>query len=193
MYLLLFSICLALILSTGFLHRYGNIPRQHPLVTVSVLMAWSFSFLIVFTIPLDITAVSSQAWWITELFCNISPHTDRLSPMFIRTPHQRHRCEQFYWLPKTLGNGLGRCLPQSLENHLLDIAISHLAHHATNAILPQGWRLSCSRKAEIGSHRQRNILRNIFVHLRLPPHIHCPETRSHSGLAETQSHRIISI
>jgi 4-amino-4-deoxy-L-arabinose transferase-like glycosyltransferase len=58
MYLLVFSICFALILSAGFLHRYGNIPRQHPLVTISVLIAWSFSFLIVFTIPLDITAVS---------------------------------------------------------------------------------------------------------------------------------------
>lgn len=57
MYLLIFSICFALILSAGFLNRYGNIPRQHPLVTISVLVAWSFSFLIVFTIPLDITAV----------------------------------------------------------------------------------------------------------------------------------------
>lgn len=59
MYLLVFSICSAFILSIGFLYRYGNIPRQHPLVTISVLLAWSFSFLIVFTIPLDITNVSS--------------------------------------------------------------------------------------------------------------------------------------
>lgn len=58
MYLLAFAICFAFILSIGFLYRYGNIPRQHPLVSISVVIAWSFSFLIVFTIPLDITAVS---------------------------------------------------------------------------------------------------------------------------------------
>ncbi|KAG5670335.1 hypothetical protein PVAND_000609 [Polypedilum vanderplanki] len=56
MYLLAFAICFAFILSIGFLYRYGNIPRQHPMVSVSVVIAWSFSFLIVFTIPLDITA-----------------------------------------------------------------------------------------------------------------------------------------
>lgn len=61
MYLLIFSVCCAFIISAGFLYRYGNIPRQHPLVTLSVLVAWSFSFLIVFTIPLDITAVSSSS------------------------------------------------------------------------------------------------------------------------------------
>lgn len=58
MYLLAFSICFALVISASFLYRYGNIPRQHPIVTISVLIAYSFSFLIVFIIPLDITAVS---------------------------------------------------------------------------------------------------------------------------------------
>lgn len=58
MYLLGFSICLALVISASFLYRYGNIPRQHPIVTLSVLIAYSFSILIVFIIPLDITAVS---------------------------------------------------------------------------------------------------------------------------------------
>lgn len=57
-YLLVFSICLALLLASISLYRYGCIQRQHPLVTFSVLTAWSFSFLIVFTIPLDVTSVS---------------------------------------------------------------------------------------------------------------------------------------
>lgn len=56
-YLLGFAICLALILSSVSLFKYGNIPRQHPLVTISVLTAWTFSFLIVFSIPLDVTSV----------------------------------------------------------------------------------------------------------------------------------------
>ncbi|XP_055616458.1 LMBR1 domain-containing protein 2 homolog [Toxorhynchites rutilus septentrionalis] len=55
-YLLVFSICLALLLASISLYRYGCIQRQHPLVTFSVLTAWSFSFLIVFTIPLDVTS-----------------------------------------------------------------------------------------------------------------------------------------
>ncbi|XP_058467220.1 LMBR1 domain-containing protein 2 homolog [Malaya genurostris] len=55
-YLLAFSICLALLLASISLYRYGCIQRQHPLVTFSVLTAWSFSFLIVFTIPLDVTS-----------------------------------------------------------------------------------------------------------------------------------------
>lgn len=55
-YLLVFSICLALMLASISLWRYGCIQRQHPIVTFSVLTAWSFSFLIVFTIPLDVTS-----------------------------------------------------------------------------------------------------------------------------------------
>ncbi|KAI8117578.1 LMBR1 domain-containing protein 2 like protein [Lucilia cuprina] len=55
-YLLPLSICLALCLAGFSLYRYGNIPRQHIIVTLSVLTAWCFSFLIVFTIPLDVTS-----------------------------------------------------------------------------------------------------------------------------------------
>uniref|UniRef100_A0A1A9UYZ0 LMBR1 domain-containing protein 2 homolog n=1 Tax=Glossina austeni TaxID=7395 RepID=A0A1A9UYZ0_GLOAU len=55
-YLLPFAICLALCLAGVSLYRYGNIKRQHIIVTLSVLMAWCFSFLIVFTIPLDVTS-----------------------------------------------------------------------------------------------------------------------------------------
>ncbi|KAH8359528.1 hypothetical protein KR093_007366 [Drosophila rubida] len=55
-YLLTFGIFAALFLASVLLYRYGNIPRQHILVTLSVLTAWCFSFLIVFTIPLDVTS-----------------------------------------------------------------------------------------------------------------------------------------
>lgn len=56
-YLLVFAIFVALFWAAISLYRYGNIQRQHPIVTLSVLTAWCFSFLIVFTIPLDITSV----------------------------------------------------------------------------------------------------------------------------------------
>ncbi|KAH8330832.1 hypothetical protein KR067_007897 [Drosophila pandora] len=54
--LLTFGIVAALFLASISLYRYGNIPRQHILVTLSVLTAWCFSFLIVFAIPLDVTS-----------------------------------------------------------------------------------------------------------------------------------------
>lgn len=54
--LLGFSICLAFILASTALHRYGKIQTQYLLVSLSVLVAWSFSFLIVFVIPLDVTS-----------------------------------------------------------------------------------------------------------------------------------------
>lgn len=60
-FLLAFSIIVALILATASLYRYGNVQTQHPIVTLSVLTAWSFSFLIVFTIPLDVTSVSCKS------------------------------------------------------------------------------------------------------------------------------------
>jgi len=62
-YLLSFGIVAALFLASISLYRYGNIPRQHILVTLSVLTAWCFSFLIVFSIPLDVTSVS----WVSKI------------------------------------------------------------------------------------------------------------------------------
>lgn len=194
MYLLVFSICSAFILSTGFLYRYGNIPRQHPLVTVSVLFAWSFSFLIVFTIPLDITAVSRIISFYGE---SSSPHLlfisqDRLSPMLVWTQH--HRWQQHHRsLPEALGHGVGWRVSKSLANHLLDLTISHMAHYAANAVLPQSRGFSHAGKIAVGSDRQRNILRNLLVHLRLSAHLHSAEAWSHFRLAEVESNRIVSI
>ena len=59
-YLLIIAISFSLILAAVSLYRYGCIQRQHPIVTLSVLTAWCFSFLIVFTIPLDVTSVSNN-------------------------------------------------------------------------------------------------------------------------------------
>lgn len=55
-YLLVIAVCVAFILAALALHRYGKIQNQHLIVSLSVLVAWSFSFLIVFTIPLDVTS-----------------------------------------------------------------------------------------------------------------------------------------
>uniref|UniRef100_A0A336MFI0 CSON000855 protein n=1 Tax=Culicoides sonorensis TaxID=179676 RepID=A0A336MFI0_CULSO len=55
-YLLIFAVCFAVVLASTALYRYGKIQTQHLIVSLSVLIAWSFSFMIVFTIPLDVTS-----------------------------------------------------------------------------------------------------------------------------------------
>ncbi|XP_032511064.2 LMBR1 domain-containing protein 2 homolog isoform X1 [Danaus plexippus] len=46
----------AFILAATLLYRYGDCYRNHILVTVSVLIAWYFSFVIMFILPLDISS-----------------------------------------------------------------------------------------------------------------------------------------
>ena len=46
------------LLTLCLLHQYGNWRKQHWLVTIAVFIAWYFSFLIVFILPLDVSAVS---------------------------------------------------------------------------------------------------------------------------------------
>lgn len=47
------TFCLAALL----LYHYGNCMRHHIVVTIAVLIAWYFSFLIVFVLPLDVSSV----------------------------------------------------------------------------------------------------------------------------------------
>lgn len=44
------------LLTLCLLHQYGNWRKQHWLVTIAVFVAWYFSFLIVFILPLDVSA-----------------------------------------------------------------------------------------------------------------------------------------
>lgn len=86
-YLLVLAICVSLILAGVSLYRYGNIQHQHPVVTLSVLTAWCFSFMIVFTIPLDVTSVSF--FFITnelaKIFFYFFSSLDCLPSMYRRT------------------------------------------------------------------------------------------------------------
>lgn len=192
MFLLVFSICFAFILSAGFLYRYGNIPRQHPLVSLSVLVAWSFSFLIVFTIPLDITAVS-ELWWHHRSLSIIprSHSADCLPPMSFRAQRDRH---QLHWVLSTaLGHGVRRRFPESLAHHLLDVAVPHVAHHAAHAVVFESRGLQHAGQAPLGAHRQRDVLRNLSLHLRVPADLHRAQARRDSRLAEAEGHRFLRV
>lgn len=45
-------------LSAGLLYRYGNWSTHNVLTTISVFVAWFFSFIVIFILPLDISTVS---------------------------------------------------------------------------------------------------------------------------------------
>ncbi|XP_011494522.1 PREDICTED: LMBR1 domain-containing protein 2 homolog isoform X1 [Ceratosolen solmsi marchali] len=53
---LLTEVVLAFCLAVTLLYKYGNIYRHHPIVTLSVLVAWYFSLLIIFVLPLDVSS-----------------------------------------------------------------------------------------------------------------------------------------
>lgn len=55
---LISKLLLSFILASTVLYRYGNWFRHHLIVTIIVLLAWYFSFLIVFALPLDVISVS---------------------------------------------------------------------------------------------------------------------------------------
>ncbi|XP_049865696.1 LMBR1 domain-containing protein 2 homolog isoform X2 [Pectinophora gossypiella] len=50
------EIIFAFILAATLLYRYGDCYRNHIIVTVSVLTAWYFSFVIMFVLPLDVSS-----------------------------------------------------------------------------------------------------------------------------------------
>lgn len=51
------EIIVAFLLAGTLLFKYGNVFRHHIIVTVSVLIAWYFSLLIIFILPLDVSSV----------------------------------------------------------------------------------------------------------------------------------------
>jgi hypothetical protein len=51
------EILITFVLSAYLLHRYGNWINQNAITTVSVFIAWFFSFIVIFILPLDISTV----------------------------------------------------------------------------------------------------------------------------------------
>ena len=53
-----FDVLVTLVLSGYLLYSYGNWMRQRLAVTLAVLVAWYFSFLIIFVLPLDVSSTA---------------------------------------------------------------------------------------------------------------------------------------
>lgn len=56
--LLLTEVIVTFCIASCVLYRYGNWWKHRIFVTVSVLIAWYFSLLIIFILPLDVASVS---------------------------------------------------------------------------------------------------------------------------------------
>lgn len=64
----------AFILTTVLLNRYGNWKTQNIVVTIAVLIAWYFSLLIIFVLPIDISLVSSNFFYKCIITYIITPY-----------------------------------------------------------------------------------------------------------------------
>uniref|UniRef100_A0A1B6CP33 LMBR1 domain-containing protein 2 homolog n=1 Tax=Clastoptera arizonana TaxID=38151 RepID=A0A1B6CP33_9HEMI len=53
---LITDVIVTFLLAAGLLYRYGNWQRHNVLVTIAVLIAWYFSLLIIFVLPLDVSS-----------------------------------------------------------------------------------------------------------------------------------------
>ena len=60
------------IVAAYLLHRYGDLRKQHVIVTIACFIAWYFSLMIVFIMPLDVSLVSTLR--IKILIDNIFKH-----------------------------------------------------------------------------------------------------------------------
>ncbi|CAG0886962.1 unnamed protein product [Darwinula stevensoni] len=50
------AVLITFVIAALLLYRYGNWFRHHPIVTLSVLVAWYFSFIIIVIIPIDVSS-----------------------------------------------------------------------------------------------------------------------------------------
>ncbi|KAG6456417.1 LMBR1 domain-containing protein 2 homolog isoform X2 [Manduca sexta] len=84
----------AFILAATLLYRYGDCYRNHIIVTVSVLTAWYFSFVIMFILPLDVTSTVYRQC--LQENATIDPTTPQASTgnETTITPPPAHHCEE---------------------------------------------------------------------------------------------------
>ena len=57
---LIVEIICTCVLAAYLLHRYGDLRKQHVLVTLATFIAWYFSLMIIFILPLDVSLVRER-------------------------------------------------------------------------------------------------------------------------------------
>ncbi|XP_050342578.1 LMBR1 domain-containing protein 2 homolog isoform X2 [Nymphalis io] len=104
--LFVIEIISAFILAATLLYRYGDCYRNHILVTVSVLIAWYFSFVIMFILPLDVSSTFYR-----QCLDN-STHTTTATPEIsipsTAAPPEKHCQEPWSFVPDSVFPNLWR-------------------------------------------------------------------------------------
>ncbi|CAH2107604.1 unnamed protein product [Euphydryas editha] len=100
--LFVIEIISAFILAATLLYRYGDCYRNHILVTVSVLTAWYFSFVIMFILPLDVSSTFYR-----QCIDNSTTATPEADPGITATPEKQCQ-EPWSYVPDSVFPNLWR-------------------------------------------------------------------------------------
>ncbi|XP_073951087.1 LMBR1 domain-containing protein 2 homolog isoform X2 [Choristoneura fumiferana] len=84
--LFVIEIISAFILAATLLYRYGDVYRNHIIVTVAVLTAWYFSFVIMFILPLDVSSTVYRQCMQDNSTTTTTTAAPTLSPLHNSTP-----------------------------------------------------------------------------------------------------------
>lgn len=128
------------ILSAILLHRYGNWRKQHVLVTIATFIAWYFSFMIIFVLPIDVSNVSML-----------------IMPFLVAAIWQRsHNMTQ---IPlHCSSNKISFCLPQTCYRQCLK---DHASPLATTLAFPDGNQSQIDNITEPITTRETTTLSNV--------------------------------
>lgn len=123
---LIAELLLAFILTVYLLNKYGNWRRQHPLVTLSTLIGWYFSFIIIFVLPLDVAIVSTPSRSnVLDLLQSMRDYGYEKFESFVNDPTFRSKQ---YSMRRTGRLGYWKCAAQPMETRLLDGPIADLVY-----------------------------------------------------------------
>ncbi|KAF6018832.1 hypothetical protein EB796_022881 [Bugula neritina] len=133
------------------LYSYSNIRKQHVIVTVATLIAWYSSFIIVFILPLDISATKYKQCQ-KDHNCSLENSNNprnRSSP-WILSKHDNCVEPIFMSVCRALVMGSPNCALGVLEDCLLGCTSSYMASFTNNEFLCQCRRVYCDWQTEVG-------------------------------------------
>lgn len=73
---LIIDIAISFYVAATVLYKYGNVYKQHIIVTISVLIAWCFSLLTIFILPLDVASTLFRRCVDNSTIINVNNTTD---------------------------------------------------------------------------------------------------------------------
>lgn len=137
---LITEITCTFIVAASILYRYGDWFRHHIIVTLSVLVAWYFSFLIIFILPLDVTSVSPSKWYV--ITC--SENNGNFIQTDLQTAYRQCIQEHTLYVDETSFNNTANlsttAVPHIISSNETSVCKLPWSYIPEN-VLPQLWRV----------------------------------------------------